>query len=64
MPDLLPHALIAYAAARLLSWRYRWITIAHVNGGNPGSGQESSSTSVAVSDAVLPLESVTTSSTS
>lgn len=26
MPDLLAHALIAYTAALLLSWRYVWIT--------------------------------------
>ncbi|WP_137284582.1 metal-dependent hydrolase [Halorussus salinisoli] len=30
MPDLLAHALIAYTIARLLSWRYDWLSSASV----------------------------------
>jgi hypothetical protein len=30
MPDLLAHALIAYSAATLLSWRYDWLSPAYV----------------------------------
>lgn len=30
MPDLLAHAFIAYTIARLLSWRYDWLSSAHV----------------------------------
>lgn len=29
MPDLLAHALIAYTASLLLSWRYEWLTPAY-----------------------------------
>lgn len=30
MPDLLAHALLAYAIARILSWRYEWLTAQYV----------------------------------
>lgn len=30
MPDLLAHALLAYAVARILSWRYDWLTAQYV----------------------------------
>jgi len=30
MPDLLAHALIAYALATLLSWRYEWLSAPYV----------------------------------
>jgi hypothetical protein len=30
MPDLLAHALFAYALAGVLSWRYEWLSSAHV----------------------------------
>lgn len=37
MPDLLGHALIAYAVCTLLSWRYDWLTREYVTVGMAGA---------------------------
>lgn len=37
MPDLLAHALLAYAVCRGLAWRYTWLTSAHVTAGMAGA---------------------------
>jgi hypothetical protein len=37
MPDLLAHALLAYAVCTVLSWRYGWLTPAYVTAGMAGA---------------------------
>lgn len=37
MPDLLAHALIAYAVCTALAWRYEWLTPAYVTVGMAGA---------------------------
>jgi hypothetical protein len=37
MPDLLAHALFAYAVCTVLSWRYEWLTPAYVTAGMAGA---------------------------
>lgn len=37
MPDLLAHALLAYALCRVLSWRYDWLTSPYITVGMAGA---------------------------